>query len=232
MVTWRRLLGWAAIATIVEYVLVLVLAKTVIPPLVVIGVLLAVGAFLLRRPGKAGPIVCLVGFVLSLVGNLPFAIPDLMEPASLPTFALSGIMVVTGIVGLASAIASLRRGRESGTPRMVGMVAAGLAVLLLAANGVASATYEAPTRGGGDITVVAKDVKWENERLTAPAGRVTFFTDNEDAMLHNFHVKGQGTAISMPAMKAASGTIELKPGTYEFVCDFHVDTMEGTLTVT
>lgn len=231
MVTWRRLLGWAAIAAVVEYALVTALAKEVIPPLIVIGLIIAVGAFLLRRPGRAGVIVSLVGFVIFLLSNIVFAAIDLMAPASLPSFALAGAAVVTGVVGVVAAIAALRGGGESPAARKVGIAAAGVSVLLLAANVAASATYTEPTRGGGDVSVVAKDSKWDTERLTAPAGRVTFFADNKDPSLHNFRVKGVGV-FTMPASKAASGTFDVKAGTYEYVCDVHPDTMTGTLTVT
>jgi plastocyanin len=81
------------------------------------------------------------------------------------------------------------------------------------------------------VTVVAKGIKWENERLTAQAGRVRFYLQNKDTVLHNFDLKTVGT-VSMPARKAASGNGDVKAGTYEFVCDFHPDTMKGTLTVT
>jgi plastocyanin len=230
-VTWRRLLGWAAWSAVVEYVVVSVLAKSVIPPVVVIGLVIVVGAVLLRRGGKAGVIVLLVGLVLFVATNLLFASGDLGEYRSFPSFAVVAASMVSGVVGIVAAIAVLRGDRVSGAARTITLGAAAAIVGLLAVNALASITYDDPTRAASDLTVVAKNVKFTPTTLTASAGAVTFYLDNNDAVLHNFHVKGVAK-ISLPAGHAARKTLLLPAGTYSYVCDFHPDEMKGTLTVT
>lgn len=228
--TWRRVLRWAAISAIVEYVVVLATSGEVIPPLIVIGALLGIGAWLARRPGKVGPILLLVVFLVFLASNLAFAGRDLGEWRSFPSFAVAAASIVTAVVGLFAAVVALRGERPSAAPRATALGSAALVLVLLVANGVGTATYDEPARGATDVAIVAKDITWDRATLTAPAGRVTFYADNRDAVLHNLHVKGVGT-ISMPASKAAAGTFEVKAGTYDYVCDLHLD-MKGVLTVT
>jgi len=49
---------------------------------------------LLRRPGKAGVITLLVGFVLFVASNLLFAIADLGEWQSFPSFFIASAAVM------------------------------------------------------------------------------------------------------------------------------------------
>jgi plastocyanin len=230
MVTWRRLLTWAAGAALVEYAMVTILAREVIPPLAVIAVVLAAGLVLTRRPGRAGVVVALVGMVLFFVVNATFAFGNIAEPASFPSFALIVTAQITGIFGMSAGAEALRGDAPSRWPRLYAVGLAGAAVVLLAVNLAVSLSYDDPARGPGDVALVAKDTKWIPSTLSASAGRVTFYVDNQDRQLHNFHVKGQG-ALSLPAAHAATQTLTLPAGTYTYVCDFHADQMKGTLTV-
>jgi len=172
----------------------------------------------------------LVGFVLYTLSNLLFASGDLGEYRSFPSFALISIATITGVVAIVAAIAALRGDRVSGAARTITLGAGAAVIALLAANALFSITYDEPTRAASDITLVAKDISYTPTTLTASAGSVTFFIDNHDAVLHNFHLKNVGT-ISLPAGHSARKTFNLSAGTYSFVCDFHKDDMKGTLTV-
>jgi hypothetical protein len=59
-------------------------------------------------------------------------------------------------------------------------------------------------------------------------------TVHDDSGIHNFHVTGSGvddkTDIQQAQVKTY--TINVKPGTYTFLCDSHPSTMKGTFTVT
>jgi len=72
-----------------------------------------------------------------------------------------------------------------------------------------------PTLQAGDIVVKAQDSTFVPVTLTAPHGQVTFFLDNTDNALHNFHITGGGTK-SMPANHKVRFSATLAPGTYEF----------------
>lgn len=230
--TWRRVLTWAAIVSAVQHVLVVVASKEVIPPVIVIAVLLALGAWLLRaRSGRGPAVFVLVLLVFVMLTNIAFARYDLMEWQSFPGFALALTSFVVAFVGIYAAVVVLRRrDRVSDTARTVMVASAVLFAVLVGINLAGTMTYTDPARGATDVSIVAKANEWDRTTLTVPAGRVTFYADNEDTVLHNFHVKNADT-IWMPASHAASGAMDLKAGTYEFVCDVHPD-MKGTLTVT
>jgi plastocyanin len=230
--SWRRLLRWAAISGVVEYVVVLLSAGEVIPPLIVIGLLLVAGAVWLRKPGRGPVIFTLVAFVLFLVSNLAFAWRDLTETRSFPSFGVSAAALATALLGLTAAIAALRGDGDAERPLARSLTLAGGAAIVafVAVNAIGSITYDDATPGSGDVTLVAKDTEWSTTTLSASAGDVTFFLRNRDAVTHNFHIEGVGTA-SLPAAHQTRKTFTLVAGSFKYVCDYHTD-MKGTLTVT
>jgi plastocyanin len=88
--------------------------------------------------------------------------------------------------------------------------------------------------GGGDkVSLVAKDIAWNQTQLNMPAGKqVTVTVDNQDTVEHNFTFKdanadkdadgGQSVEVSFTAPAA---------GSYEFLCKYHPAQMKGTVTV-
>jgi plastocyanin len=88
--------------------------------------------------------------------------------------------------------------------------------------------------GGGDkVSLVAKDIAWNQTQLNLPAGKqVTVTVDNQDTVEHNFTFKdanadkdadgGQSVEVSFTAPAA---------GSYEFLCKYHPAQMKGTVTV-
>ena len=111
----------------------------------------------------------------------------------------------------------------------LGMAGVGLAVVAVVISLIASLGFTDAKPQPGDIVVRAKDSTFVPVALTASHGQVTFFLDNADNTLHNFHITGGGTK-SMPANHKVRFSATLTPGTYEYVCDLHND-MKGTLTV-
>jgi plastocyanin len=229
--TWRQLVRWAAIAAMVEYLVVMAAAKGVIPPVILIFLVLLAGVVLLRRPARKGVVVTLVGLVLFLASDVILGGSNFSTPRSFPSWAIALAALVTGLVGIASAVATLR-GKTGGTaPLTTAWVAGGLIVLATAGNILGSLTFKNASREAGDVIVTAKDTKFGPSTLVVSAGPVTFFLDNKDLQLHNFHIKGVGSAVLLPASHSTRHTFDLRPGTYSFVCDFHTPNMKGTLTV-
>ena len=75
---------------------------------------------------------------------------------------------------------------------------------------------------------------WKPEHLLVAAGqKVTLKVANADYMQHNFTFKAAHVAQNLPVDKTT--TIELtapaKPGLYYFYCKYHLQMMEGALTV-
>lgn len=75
---------------------------------------------------------------------------------------------------------------------------------------------------------------WKPEHMLVAAGqKVTLKVANADYMQHNFTFKPTKVAKNLPVDKTT--TIELtaptKPGVYIFYCKYHLQMMEGALTV-
>jgi plastocyanin len=75
---------------------------------------------------------------------------------------------------------------------------------------------------------------WKPEHLLVAAGqKVTIKVANTDYMQHNFTFKAAHVAENLPVDKTT--TIELiapaKPGLYRFYCKYHLQMMEGAVTV-
>jgi plastocyanin len=70
-------------------------------------------------------------------------------------------------------------------------------------------------------------------KKTVKAGTYVI-TIHDLASIHDFHLTGPGVnkVTSVPAVKTYTWTVNLKRGTYTFVCDPHRTIMHGTLKVT
>jgi plastocyanin len=75
------------------------------------------------------------------------------------------------------------------------------------------------TQGGQQVTSLAP-------------GEYTFEIDDQ-ASAHNFHLTGPGVdeATEVDGTGATTWTLTLEEGTYEFVCDPHASSMNGSFTV-
>jgi plastocyanin len=101
--------------------------------------------------------------------------------------------------------------------------------------------------GGGAETfdIVMTDNLFDPAELTVGAGSdVTFNITNDGAAIHNMRVLGEDgeantddDAVSDPDLVSAGDSATLEwtapdaPGVYDFVCDFHLPDMSGTITV-
>ena len=227
---WQQLLRWATIAVLVEYVTVMALVeKAVIPPLVIVMAVLVVGLVRMRSGGDKGVRVTTIGFGLSLLVDLVFALPNLLVAASLPSFAVTWAALATTLVGLVAGIARWRGRTSSGATPRVALAGIGITAVAVVLGLTASLGFTDAKPQAGDIVVRAKNSAFVPVALTAAHGQVTFFLDNADNTLHNFHITGGGTK-SLPANHKVRFSATLAPGTYEYLCDLHND-MKGTLTV-
>ena len=122
---------------------------------------------------------------------------------------------------------------------VLGLVA--LTVVLGACSGTSSTPSSGPVSPGapaGDsITVAARDLKFSQTELTAPAGKAfAVVFDNEDSVPHNVAIytdSSTSTKISVGEIFSGPGertqqVPALDPGTYFFRCDVHPD-MKGTI---
>jgi plastocyanin len=98
-----------------------------------------------------------------------------------------------------------------------------------------------PAPGTTQIELVAEDLAFDQESLSAPAGQpVAVLFDNRDASVpHNFAVYAdpgfrqvvfQGELVTGPATTTYTFNAPSTPGAYPFKCDVHPD-MTGRFTV-
>ena len=103
---------------------------------------------------------------------------------------------------------------------------------------------EQPTAvpGATEIELVAENILWDKESLSAPAGEpVSVIMDNRDAgVLHNFSLYADraftqaifvGELVTGPVTETYTFDAPSTPGTYFFRCDVHPDTMTGQFQV-
>lgn len=116
------------------------------------------------------------------------------------------------------------------------MVAAGFVALLGAACGGDDGGDEAATssgggEGGGAVTLTAAEFAWDPSLPTVAAGGSIELVNEDDAE-HNLTIEKAGVDEDVDG--GSSVTVDLgdvEPGSYDFVCEYHPDTMTGTLVV-
>ncbi len=87
---------------------------------------------------------------------------------------------------------------------------------------------------GGEVTLVADDLRWDTDCLEAEPGPLAIVVDNQDdGQNHNVHLPDAPTSPATdlelgPSRQALDVTLDA--GAYEFICDLHPN-MVGTLTV-
>ena len=103
-------------------------------------------------------------------------------------------------------------------------IAAALAVPGLAPAATRNNTLTATDGPGFTITMSKKTVK---------AGTYTIVV-HDKSNIHNFRLTGPGVnkLTSVPWVGTKTWTVNLKKGTYKFVCDPHATIMKGVLRVT
>lgn len=107
------------------------------------------------------------------------------------------------------------------------------ATLLLAGCGANGDTDAGAADGGSSISVTGTDtLEFEPTELSADAGEIEVELVCEPGVNHNIVIDGEEVA-ACDAGETATGTIELDPGEYEYVCTVpgHEERMRGTLTV-
>lgn len=229
---WRMLEAGCLLAVSLSLLAILALARAVIPPVLIFGVLyLALAGLVFRMPanrwiaGVAGALA-----VLGLLGNVPFLAEDLSHPESWGSFMPASVSVVAGIGAAVAAVLNYRGGTASSVrPATVAIASTGLALLALSAVlAVTAGNDEAQAR---DVKVLAEDAKYPGT-LAAPTGRAGFIVENRDPFHHTFVIEGQDVKLDVPSNKTRRVEVDLKPGKYAFLCDVpgH-ESMTGALTV-
>jgi uncharacterized cupredoxin-like copper-binding protein len=223
----------ASVAQIVLNVVVLVVNGEIIPPLVGIAVLLGIGLVLIGSRSRAGAAMLGIVSAVHLLTSAPFILDALVHPESFWDFWLGWATIIVAVVALVAAIPVWRESDHgSAQARLVPRVAAGLVVALAVVGAVATISYDSATLASGDVELAAENVEFSPAELSAEAGEVSVFVDNNDGIRHTFSIDDLGVDLEVPAGKAARVEFTAEPGTYEFYCAVpgH-EGMTGELTV-
>jgi plastocyanin len=222
----------SAVVIAATLVVQLLLARSVIPPLLVFEMLFAIGLVVLSRKPSTG--IWMVGIVsvLFILGDIPFGGPELAHPNSLPTFATEVAQLGAAIVGVVLAVCAIRRLRPEMSKRIL-LGAGAVYVVLALTSAVLWVTASDVSARPGDIDLQAKSAKFRAVGdLTANAGTVVVHVDNHDPVRHNFTIDALHVNVDLPAEKGRRITFTAEPGTYVFHCTVpgHTD-MKGSITV-
>ena len=114
-------------------------------------------------------------------------------------------------------------------------LAVGLTVVALmgaACGGDSNGDGEAASGdGGGATTLTAAEFAWDPSTLTASAGGSIELV-NEDEAKHNLTIEDAGVDEDVDGGQSVTVDLgDVEAGSYEFVCEYHPDTMTGTLEV-
>jgi plastocyanin len=117
------------------------------------------------------------------------------------------------------------RRRKARAP--LALVAAG--ALLLAACGGGGGGGETRAAVNGSVDVNAKDpYSFDVKTITAPAGDLTINLHEKGGQTHTFTLKDPEFELKVtPSAPEASGTVNLKPGTYKYYCSFDAHAAAG-----
>jgi heme/copper-type cytochrome/quinol oxidase subunit 2 len=116
-----------------------------------------------------------------------------------------------------------------------------VATLAVASFALAGTAGAASTKDNFDLKgeVYAKGMKIEmknanNRPLTTVRARTYRIKIEDEATIHNFHLRGPGVnkITSIPRRSEQIWTVQLRKGKYTFVCDPHARFMHGTFRVT
>ena len=96
----------------------------------------------------------------------------------------------------------------------------------------ASASESAGEGSAGGATWVAEDIAWADAPAEVPAGTVEVTLNNTGSTLHNLTID-DNVIVEANGGETQTGTIDLKPGTYAYICSVpgHEDLMSGEVEV-
>lgn len=213
---WRRLAVLSLLAAVVADVALMAVHSEIVPPLVGFGVVGVIGAVLLPRGGRSGPVLVGLAGLVPLVVGAPFYLPGLAHPASPVDFLHGTATLLFRGVALGSAIVVLRGTTDRGA-RRTGIALAAAAATTLAVSTIAVLTISSDVARAGDMPIGAEDSRWTEERIAVAAGGGVV-VDNADAFRHTFTLESTGLDVELPANTTRRIVLDVEPGVYTLRC--------------
>lgn len=228
---WINLVRAGAIVMVVFAIVLQATARTIIPPVMVIGlVFLAATPFLKGERRGLGLGLAIFG-AAAYIGNLPIIVDDLAHPESAPSFVLQLLSTVgVALVVIGGVAAWLRRPTQLLQP--VAVAAVGVFLAGTFASIAIAAGTDSVAALPGDVQVTAEQLMWAPEDISIDGAATGIWIDNQDGIRHTFTVPELGIDVEVPALKAQRVDIDGPPGSYQIICKVpgH-ESMTGTLTI-
>lgn len=228
---WLRFARSVAIVMVVWAVLLQVIARAVIPPVLIIGLVFLAFVPFLRGQRRWVGLGLAVFALLAVAGNLPGLVDELSNPESAPAFVLTLLSTLGAVLAIVSGTAAFF-GWSQQPARAIAVAAVGVFVVGTIASIALFATTDSDVALDSDVAVLAEKVVWEPEDVVLTTGSSGVWVENKDGIRHTFTVEELGLDLEVPALKAKRVDIDAAPGTYEIVCTVpgH-ESMTATLTV-
>jgi plastocyanin len=85
--------------------------------------------------------------------------------------------------------------------------------------------------GGKTVSLTAKDFSFTPSAVSVKQGKVTFSLKNSGSVEHNLSIEDLKVDKDVEAGETGSVTVDAKPGTFAFHCEYHPTKMKGTITI-
>jgi plastocyanin len=230
---WRRVVRGAGILWLVWVAVTGIVSGDGFVFVAVIGGLMALAWLGVEwRPGRASITTFgALSFVFVLV-NAPFLVPTLAHPESVVAFDTTLLSLSIAIAGSIAGLAAWWRALGDAAARITLVALGSLLALGMIVGLVAALGLHSDTAREGDLVVVAHRSDYQPEALSAPAGTVAIFVENQDSFRHTFRIDALDLQVEIPATTDRRIEVDLPPGTYVFHCTIpgH-EGMTGTITV-
>lgn len=228
---WMGLARAGALVMVVFAVLLQAVARSIIPPVLVIGlVFVAFTPYLngeRRRVGLAAAIFAGAAYL----ANLPIILDDLSHPESAPAFILQLLSTVGVLLVIVGGVSAFLR-RPLGMLRPLALAAVGVFLAGTFGAVAIAASTDSVSAQPGDVRVTAQQLMWDPEAVVVDTAATGIWIDNKDGTRHTFTITELGIDVEVPGLKARRIDLDAPPGTYQIICTVpgH-ESMTGTLTI-
>lgn len=213
---WLTLARGAAITIFAWMVLLTILARNIIPPVLVLGLIAGVFTLFLKGRRRRTGLGFAIFSVLLLLGDARGVLDELSNLDSTPAFTLTLLVVIGAGLGIVSGLGAFFG--WSATPvRNLVWGAATLMVVLGATSAVIGARADSAELTVADTPVTIERLVYEPETVTVDRGD-GIWVDNRDGIRHTFTVEGLDLDLEIPALKARRIDVEGPAGTYQVIC--------------
>ncbi len=228
---WIGLVRAGAIVMMVFATVLQVTARTIIPPVLVIGIVFLAAAPFLKGERRGLGLGLAIFGAAAYIGNLPIIVDDLTHPESAPAFILQLLSTVgVGLVVIGGVAAWLRRPTRLLQP--LAMAAVGVFLVGTIGSIAVAAGTDTVAALPGDVQVTAEQLMFAPEEVRIDGSATGIWIDNKDGIRHTFTVPELSIDVEVPALKARRVDIDAPPGSYQIICNVpgH-ESMTGTLIV-